>query len=225
MKKMRRLLAMLVMVMSLAAFMPEIPVANTAVGAVTAEAATPKLSRPSRTVTVGKSFTLKVKNTKKTVKWSSSKKTIATVSASGKVTGKKAGTCYIRAKVGTKTLKCKVTVRKNRFEAGYKNEDIINYIPENQTKILVRKIYKSGSSLKCVFDICNGNANTWSKTANKITLKNGSKTIGSQGVYAYHLSVQPGYWNEFTMTFSKGYFNAKTDFGALKLKNLKLIIT
>ena len=48
---------------------------------------------------------------KKKVKWSSSKKSVASVSASGKVTGKKGGSAYICAKVGKRTLKCKVTVK------------------------------------------------------------------------------------------------------------------
>lgn len=67
------------------------------------------------------SITLKVKKSKKiritgavgyTIKWSSKSKKIATVDKNGKVTAKKKGTTYIIAKVGSKSLKCKVVVRK-----------------------------------------------------------------------------------------------------------------
>ena len=68
-----------------------------------------------------KSISLKAKKTKKLkisgavgykVKWSSQSKKIATVDKNGKVTAKKTGKTYIIAKVGTKTFRCKVVVRK-----------------------------------------------------------------------------------------------------------------
>lgn len=69
-----------------------------------------KLSKTKLSIKVGKSKTLKVKNTSKTVKWSSSNKKVAKVK-NGKVTGVKVGKATITAKVGNKTLKCKVTVK------------------------------------------------------------------------------------------------------------------
>ena len=69
-----------------------------------------KLNKKSVTVNVGKTVKIKLKNNKKKVKWSSSKKSVVSVS-SGKVKGIKAGTAYIYAKVGKRTLKCKVTVK------------------------------------------------------------------------------------------------------------------
>lgn len=79
-------------------------------GSIQAEAA-PKLNKKNVTVTVGKTVKLKVTGTKKKVKWSSSKKAVCTVSKSGLVKGKKAGTATVKAKVGSKTLKCKVKVK------------------------------------------------------------------------------------------------------------------
>lgn len=72
----------------------------------------PKLSKTSITVKNGKTYQLKMQNTKQKYKWSSKNKSIATVTSKGKVTGKKTGTTYIYAKSASgKTFKCKVTVK------------------------------------------------------------------------------------------------------------------
>ena len=76
---------------------------------VKAEAATAKLSKSKVTLEVGDSKKIKVKGTKTKVVWSTSDKKVATVK-SGKITAKGEGTCEITAKVGKKTLTCKVTV-------------------------------------------------------------------------------------------------------------------
>lgn len=80
------------------------------------QAASVKLNKSALSLNVGQSSTLKVSGTKSKVTWSSSNKSIATVSSKGKVTAKQAGSATIKAKVGKKTLKCKVTV-KERFSA------------------------------------------------------------------------------------------------------------
>lgn len=91
---------------------------------VTAEAATkkaPKLNKSKVTLTITKKKTkptvqLKVKNTAgKKVKWTSSNKKVVTVSAKGKVVAKKKGSAVITVKVkGSKTLRCKITVKDTR---------------------------------------------------------------------------------------------------------------
>ncbi|MDO4942695.1 MAG: Ig-like domain-containing protein, partial [Lachnospiraceae bacterium] len=78
------------------------------------------LNKKKATITVGKSVTLKLKNTKKKVTWSSSNKKIATVSSKGKVTGKKAGKATITAKAGGKKYNCKVTVKNKKNESDVK---------------------------------------------------------------------------------------------------------
>lgn len=61
-----------------------------------------KLNVTKKTIYKGKTYTLKVKGTKKKVKWSSSKRSVAKVSSKGKVTAKKNGTAYIYARVAGK---------------------------------------------------------------------------------------------------------------------------
>ena len=106
-----------------------------------------KLNKKTAKIAVGKSVTLKVRGTKKKVKWKTSKKSVATVNAKGKVTGKKAGKAVVTAKVKGKTLKCKVTVTKKQTAkktntAGKKNtttdislqKKVISIVNQNRKK-------------------------------------------------------------------------------------------
>lgn len=83
---------------------------------ITAEAATakPKLSASKKTIYVGGTLNLTLKNVTKGVKWSTSNKKVATVKANGTsvvVTGKKAGKATITATYKKKKYKCVVTVK------------------------------------------------------------------------------------------------------------------
>lgn len=78
---------------------------------ISVQAASVKLNKKKLTLKVGQTYTLKVKGTKKKVKWSSSKKSVVKVNSKGKITAKKKGTATITAKVGSKKYKCKVTVK------------------------------------------------------------------------------------------------------------------
>ena len=84
---------------------------------ITVEA--PRLSKTSISLTVGNKYNLKVTGTRQKVKWSSSNKKVATVTSKGVVTGKKAGTVKITAKVGSKKYICTVSV-KNKKKATLK---------------------------------------------------------------------------------------------------------
>ena len=70
-----------------------------------------KLNHSKKTVFLGKTAKLKVKNTKKKVKWRSKNNKIAKVSAKGKVKAVGIGKTVIVAKVGKKKYKCKITVK------------------------------------------------------------------------------------------------------------------
>lgn len=82
---------------------------------VTVKKPTVKLSDTSKSLTKGQSFTLALKNTSSTAKWSTKSSSILKLTKVSKnkykVTGKKAGTTYVYAKVNGKTYKCKVTVK------------------------------------------------------------------------------------------------------------------
>ena len=93
----------------------------------------PSISKTKINLENGNTYTLKVKNTKRSVKWSTSNKKIATVNSKGKVTAKKAGTVTITAKVGNKKLKCKVTV----VSPDYKKKVSTSYTKLSNGKILV----------------------------------------------------------------------------------------
>ena len=71
----------------------------------------PKLNKKSATIYVGKTVKLKVKGTRKKVKWSSCNKKVATVTSKGKVKGKKAGKATITVKINKKKATFKVTVK------------------------------------------------------------------------------------------------------------------
>ncbi len=74
--------------------------------------ANPLLSASELELAVGKTEKLSVTGVKGKAKWSSSKKKVATVDKKGKVKAVKAGKAVIKAKIGGKTLKCKVKVTK-----------------------------------------------------------------------------------------------------------------
>lgn len=72
-----------------------------------------KMEKTKVTCTAKERFSLKVKGTSRKATWTSSNKRIATVTKKGgNVVTKKAGRVTITAKVGSKKVKCKVTVKK-----------------------------------------------------------------------------------------------------------------
>lgn len=76
----------------------------------TAQAAA-AINKTKATIYNGKTLQLKVKGTTRTVRWSSSDNKVAKVNQKGLVTALKVGKATITAKVGSRKLTCKVTVK------------------------------------------------------------------------------------------------------------------
>ena len=75
-----------------------------------------KLSASKKSVTVGQTVKISMKNNKKKVKWSVSNGKIKIVKKTNKyakIKAVKAGKATLKAKVGKKTYKCKITVKEN----------------------------------------------------------------------------------------------------------------
>lgn len=75
------------------------------------------ISKRSTTIAKGNTYTLKIKGTKKKVKWISSNKKVATINSNGKVTAKKTGKAIITAKVGSKRYRCSIKVVNPKINA------------------------------------------------------------------------------------------------------------
>ena len=167
MKYAKRILSILLLVTVLVAFMPVADVS-----------AATKINTTGKMIYVGSSYTLKVTGTKKTVKWSSNNKAVATVTSKGKVTAKSEGIATIKAKVGKKTYRCKVTAKYkfNRAEV-IKN---ISYTTAKTSKGVVA-IFKNNNPFNIkleptvVFFDSNGNRLSASSDSNFCFEKNGGE--------------------------------------------------
>lgn len=90
-----------------------------------------KLNKPKLTLQTGKTSKLKLKNTKKKVKWSSKNKKVATVSSKGVVKAVSVGKTTITAKSGKKKYSCKVTVVMSDADKKIKElEDKLNKVED-----------------------------------------------------------------------------------------------
>ena len=90
-------------------------------GQAAAKAKKIKINHKKMTLAVGQKRALKVKNTKKKVKWISKNKKVAIVNKKGIVTAKKKGSAKIVARIGKKKYTCRVTVKPNKKRAKIKS--------------------------------------------------------------------------------------------------------
>ena len=88
-----------------------------------------KLSTAKKTIPIGQTCKVKLKNNKKRVKWTVSGNKIKILKKTktyAKIKGIKRGTAYLRAKVGRKTYKCKIVVKKKKNFSGNQNNNQSN---------------------------------------------------------------------------------------------------
>lgn len=126
-----------------------------------------KLNTTKKTINVGDSCTVKLLNNKKKVKWSVSNKNIKIVSKNNKqakIKGVKKGTSYLKAKVGSKTYKCKVTVKEKKTKGNGTREnpysaydwhtvDVCTLWGESTGKVKIKLIeYMDGKKAKNYLD-------------------------------------------------------------------------
>lgn len=129
----------------------------------------PSLNAKSKTVHVGKTYTLKL-NGATVSRWSSSNKNKASVSSAGKVTAKKAGTVTITAadKAGKKYT-CKVTVEGHK--AG--NWQVTVQPTENSTGTKVKNCTVCGTRLESasIDKIAHSHSYSWETNGSSRTMK------------------------------------------------------
>ncbi len=91
--------------------------------------AKPKLSKKSKTVYVGKTTTITLKNARK-VKWKTSKKSVVSISKKKKnkvwIKAKKAGKATITATYKRKTYKCRITVKRKKEKQPKVDNPVMN---------------------------------------------------------------------------------------------------
>lgn len=91
--------------------------------AIPVRAASPKLNYTKLTLYTGQTKTLKIYNTKNRITWKSSNPNIANVGKStGKIKAKNEGGCSITTRVGRKTLRCKMIIKKTIKLENYLNK-------------------------------------------------------------------------------------------------------
>lgn len=178
---------------------------------ITADAASPKLSKTKITLNVGKKKTLKVKNASGKVKWSSSNKKVAAVSGKGQITAKKAGTAKITAKVDKKKLICKITVKGG---LNYKSAGL------EAKETLTLKL--SGVKGKIKWSSSNKKVASVSKKGKVTAKKNGKATIKAKAgkkTYSCKITVASRKLNQNTVSMQAGdtlVLSLSNSFGTLK---------
>lgn len=139
---------------------------------IPASAATIKLNKTSLDLPIGYVFTLKVSGAS-SVNWSSKDSSIAKIKSTkgntAKISGLKTGTTYIYAKVGNKTLKCKVDVKKSFISIS--NSSVNLSKGGSQTVAITVKGSKDIKLSNSNKNVCSAKWGNWDGDTIKLTIK------------------------------------------------------
>ena len=111
-----------------------------------------KLSSTKKTIEVGKTVKISLKNNKKKVKWSVSNGKIKIVKKTNKyakIKAVKRGTATLKAKVGKKTYKCKITVKNKTKESAGTPKNFDEKLAE---KNISKKVYDLGDKIFVILE-------------------------------------------------------------------------
>lgn len=97
-----------------------------------------ELNKTSINMSTSDTAKLKILNTTEKASWSSSNENVAKVNSNGKITPVWFGTAIIKAKVGGKTLKCKVKVLEEEYWYSDDSDFAITIMPISSKKARVR---------------------------------------------------------------------------------------
>ena len=177
---------------------------------VQAEKPEPEISKTKMTLSVGVKETLTVDNTDEKITWKSSKKSVATVNSKGVVTGKKAGNATITATTESGVvLKCKVTVKANKFtETKIKLSDVP--YGENLFQVYQASYDSKGNLvLKCRLINNEGGTITALKNLKIKFVTDEGKHIGTYSATTKKINVKDESIKDFTLTIKKDKLKIK----------------
>ncbi len=165
--------------------------------AIVANAASLSINTSYKRVIKGKSFSLKIKGTKKKVKWSSDSPKIASVDSDGVVTANKKGETYIRAKVSGYSFSCYVIVETPKI-----SKRSLTLIKDETASLFMKETYqkvKWSSSDKSVATVSEyGSVKALKKGTAVITAKVGGKK------YTCKLTVEDPVLSKTELTLIEG---------------------
>lgn len=168
-----------------------------------------KLNKTTVYMSLSDKTNLKVLNTKKTVKWSSSNAKVVKVSSKGVLTPQWFGTAIVTAKVGNKSLKCKVNVLQEDYWYNDYDENLSER--ENAYSLSIMKI--SSKKYRVRFYTVNSKGE-YISTDVYGTYSDGAIMFKNQGTYKLTGTVKPNNKDGYCIAIVEGNknFNISTIF-------------